>query len=68
MYPTCCSHGFIILHYNGNVVIFRSETSLHKTVKLMQMNVEESLVFGVGEEIPEGGGAQVQLAGQRNRR
>lgn len=34
----------------------------------MQMNVEESLVFGVGEEIPEGGGAQVQLAGQRNRR
>lgn len=33
----------------------------------MQMNVEESLVFGVGEEIPEGG-AQVQLAGQRNRR
>lgn len=23
MYPTCCSHGFIILHYNGNVVIFR---------------------------------------------
>lgn len=67
MYPTCCSHGFIILHYNCNVVIFRSETSLHKTVKLMQMNVEESLVFGVGEEIP-GGGAQVQLAGQRNRR
>lgn len=58
MYPTCCSKGFIILHYNFSVVIFRSETSLHKTVKLMQMNMEESLMFRVGEEIPEGGGAR----------
>jgi len=32
------------------------------------MKMEESLMFRVGEEIHEGGGAQVQLARQRNRR